>query len=821
MNSRLINKNKNDCIVYKQNTMNPKTLIDFKLTKKESKLDKIVLKEIVDKKRLKRLLNSPYLKITDEKNDEEMLKCYSKKVKKNGLVDIKYSRKNGIARTYSNFKCYQGFRKLLRHTLSYDKYTDIDVVNAHPSMLLQITLQEGIVNNYLNKYVDNREHYLNRVIDVTKCDRSQAKDLFIMMMYGGGFSTWFEKHSLESIKLPSFCYSFKEEMNKISKIICNSNAEFIKLVPKDKRTKNNSILSYYLQEHEHRVLEVVYDYVKENKYIKNNICTLCYDGLMFSKINEEQVTNLCSELNKIVLEKTGFNLSFVEKVMNEVQYDIVDDANDDNHIDIEETEIMQMYQYILKISEENKYKKDNMRILKPSGFSPIVYEPYLDFQDFINSIFTKSSAYYKMFRKLSGNSKQLLEYLEKVDDEELPFIKLNKHIISFKNGYLNISNLNNITFNDFSNISNNIITSIHHDINFDQNILNMDIDDIETPLFDTICNYHLEDKELLKIMYGMCGRLHYNTNKYDRFNCMLFIKGGANTGKSTIGNILMKNHQNIGTISGKMEKTFGLQSLYKRNIVYNPDMGRNFTELLDKGDFQRIIEGSTLDIPIKNKGSLNNVKWNIPLLFLANYFPEYRDSSGAIPRRLCVFYMDKYLTSRDTSIETRCINNESHLILIKTLKSYQYIINKFNNKTFEDWDNDYFKRGYEEMTNKCNKLYEFLTLPPKEFEYWTVHKEGSVTELKDFKNAVKKFYYMNNYKDKFELDNTTLGRCGYLVKKINLCACCGKKPTGSRTIEGQCCKDYTSKNRRKKMCILNMRIENEIDHRINEMRNYL
>lgn len=235
-------------------------------------------------------------------------------------------------------------------------------------------------------------------------------------------------------------------------------------------------------------------------------------------------------------------------------------------------------------------------------------------------------------------------------------------------------------------------------------------------------------------------------------------------------------------------------------------MNKNFTQKLDKGDFQRMIEGSHMDIPIKNKGSINNFNWNIPMLFLANYLPDYKDSSGAIPRRLCVFYMDRFLNTRDTTIEKRCIDTESHLILIKTIKSYIEIIKKYENKTFEDFNVDYFKRGYEEMTNRSNMLYEYLSLPPNEFETWISHEENSVVQLKTFKSVVEKYYWKNGNKEKFELDITTLGRFGYYVKTIHICASCNKKAQ-SRGLK--CCSNFNRNNRRKRRCITNMKIHYE------------
>lgn len=770
------------------------------ITKQESKLNNLTLKEKVDIQYLNRLLKYDGLKNDEKHNDIAQLKGYKKKITKKGLVNVKYQRKPKFGRVYANKGLsYQNFRKPLRHTLCSEYYMDLDIVNAHPDMLSQICEANGLSSKFLDKYISTREHYLAEIVNITSVDRSEAKMLFIRMMYGGSIEQWSKDNNFKG-KLPKYYNKLQKEINNISIHIFNANAQMIKGIPKEKRDNKDSVLSYFLQEYENRVLEVVYDYLNDNGYIENKIATLCFDGIMCKKTDKD-ITELCDELTDIVEEKIGFDLKFEEKKFNKVITEIIEVTESDDE-DEDDCSNLKMYNHILKHSKARNLKKNNTYIMKPCSNSPIVYENFMEFQDFVNMIFKKGSKYYKLFREKPSNMGNMMSYLENYDDEDLPFIKLNKYVFSFNNGYLDITDLKSIQFNKYNDtFDNDIITSIHYDFDFDIKLLNKSANDIKTPLFDKICNYHFEDQEILETFYGMCGRLHYPTNQYDRFNCMLFIKGGANTGKSTTGNIIMRNHQNIGTISGKMEKTFGLQSLIKKNIVYNADMNKNFPTLLDKGDFQRIIEGSCLDIPVKNKASINNFKWEIPLFFLANYFPEYKDSSGAIPRRICAFFMDKFLTTRDTTIEQRCINTEGHLILLKTLKSYQDLITKYSTKTFEDWGIEYFKRGYEEMTNKCNNLYNFLTLAPNDFEVWTSHEEGSVISDKKLKEVVERYYYKNNIKDNFDLDRTTLGRFDYQIKRVNICAACGKKPN-----RGECCNNYNKKNRRKRTFIHNIKI---------------
>tara|TARA_R110000851_G_scaffold37076_4_gene96027 strand:+ start:152 stop:2584 length:2433 start_codon:yes stop_codon:yes gene_type:complete len=782
--------------------------MNITINKQENILNNVVLNELVDMKRLNTLLNIKNKDLLhNEKKPEieyrKLLQSYRKKCKKN-VVKTKYNRKIKVARVYPMKYLSNGVMwKKIRHFLCSEKYIDIDMVNSHPVVLNQICLHTGIQCDNLTYYIDNRKTIIKEMMKLYNLDRDSIKEVFITTINGGLVSSWMKKHKLT--KEYKFLNQYELELKKIRNIVIMSNSEFIKNLPKEKRNQEKSIMAYYLQEWECRILECVYKFLNDHNYIIDNFCTLCFDGILLlknKKLNDD-INDVLLQITRIVKQSLGFDVEFKVKEMNE-GFDIeVEDVEDED-----KTDNQKLYEYILKVSNENNYKKNKTNILKPSINSPIVYENYLSFEDFINETFNKDCIYYNLLRKNPSYFQNLIKYLETYNDVELPFINLNKYIFSFKNGYLDITDLYDLKFIDYSDciISNDNITSIHYDFDFDVELLNCNIEDLKTPLFDKICNYHFKDDEILSIFYGMLGRLHYNTNKYDKFNCMAFIKGGANTGKSTTGNICMRNHQKIGTISGKMEQTFGLQSLINKNIIYNPDMNKNFVDKLDKGDFQRIIEGSNIDIPVKNKASINNYKWETPLLFLGNYLPIYKDSSGAIPRRLCVFYMDQYINERDTTLEKRCIENEGHLILLKTLLSYKLLIEKYEKKTFEDWDLDYFKEGYEEMTNQCNNLYKYLNLAPDDFETWTSQDMGNVVTEKEFKKVVMKYYYMNGIKDKFECNKTTLGKFGYIIKTIQICASCGKKPTGSRNKDNRCCEKYTNKNRRKKKCIINMKI---------------
>ena len=782
-------------------------------------LDEIILKEVADPAIVSALLKSEFLLNDDKHTDELQLQKYMNKIDKtNKLAAIKYKRKYKVGRTCAlNSIGHQSFRRCIRHTLAHKYYIDIDIVNCHPEILYQICYTNGIKCDLLGRYVHEREKYLKQVQNTYDCDRSLAKLLFIRLLYGGTVENWALNNQLVTDAKISdkFINELQKELKIIAKLFYDSNCSIRKVLPRDKQYDHFSILSYILQEWEHRVLCKVYEYLQKNQLIKNNIVSLCFDGLMFKRPENIPIDTLCKQISAYIKNEMNLELQFSEKIMDEM-LDIEVADSDKSTDPTKPVPINQLYEYVLSYSFKRNLIKTSTYVYTPTKKSPIVYEIYKTHKDYINEIFNEDSAYYTAFRHNPYNLSKICKYLEDFDESKLPFMKLNKYIFSFNNGYLDISDLFNLKFipyEDDKRYEPHIITSVHYDIDFNIEWLTTSVSQLSTPILDQLCSYHIRDSDILIILYGMFGRLHYEIGKHDHWNCMLFLKSGANTGKSTIGNILMHNHQNIGTISGKMEKNFGLQSIYDKDIIYNPDMSQNFTTLLDKSDFQKMIEGSHIDIPIKNQASINNYKWTASLFFLANYLPEYKDSSGAIPRRLCIFYLDNYVTKRDTSLQQRCIDTESHLILLKTLKCYAYMCESFKG-TFEDWgvNNkrcEYFKRGYDEMTQETNALYKYLSMAPNEADSWVSYDPNEKTLYQEFKRAVELFFYKHSDKQKLKRDDTTLGRFGFIIKQINVCANCGMIP------QNRCCDLYNRQNRRKKLYILNMKLNYKVTEYIN------
>lgn len=344
----------------------PKNLLLLNISQSKNSLDGITLREHVDEISLDKLINSTLLK--DNISNKYSARLYT--TEKQQLIKYKSLIKNGFAIiSYNRSKIPYGrsnpdnslglfsIRRELRHTLAKKNFTDIDIENAHPNFLYQIlnANKDKISCSFetLEDYVLNRDKYLKDTQSTYGCDRDTAKNLYLILLFGGEFKTWTEKNTQPDKKTNEInidinkvnpanikngkiiatkeIIEFRKEFIEIAKEIEKNNTDLCKEIKKNKEEKGikegeynyyGSICSYFLQEIEIRVLEIIYKYCITNKYIKNNIAVLCADGIMIETKNYKE--ELLTEFNKIVKEETGLELKFTSKEMNKDYLEILD-----------------------------------------------------------------------------------------------------------------------------------------------------------------------------------------------------------------------------------------------------------------------------------------------------------------------------------------------------------------------------------------------------------------------------------------------------------------------------------------------------------------
>jgi len=269
----------------------------------------ITLTEKIDKEKLMRLMSS--LNITDEEKNaiyKYKLKIYQ------GNVQVNYYFSDiGFGRLYAEQSLsLQNFRKGIRHALAKDTYIDIDMVNAHPTIIAQLCKKEDIECNLLKDYVKNREVWLKEIRKFHDIDRDEAKKLVLKLCYLGNYeledST--DEQKLEKLSL------FSKELRSISKHIYKLDKTLTDKVESDysKTNKHASVLSLIAQKIEHNCLMEMRNFLESNGF---NVGVLCFDGLMVKKGNKPVTSDLLDKCSEFIKKRTGYLLKLEIKPMDQ------------------------------------------------------------------------------------------------------------------------------------------------------------------------------------------------------------------------------------------------------------------------------------------------------------------------------------------------------------------------------------------------------------------------------------------------------------------------------------------------------------------------
>ena len=311
------------------------TPLSFNVKPQENILNGITLYEIPDKSLLIKLINSDLLKTKFNnkmatvfyENEKIQLQKYLAMMNDNKIA-IKYTRSKTNPYGRSNPAFALGLfpiRREIRHTLTSEKFVDIDVANCHPEMLNQLCIKENIKHDKLDEYVNNRDSYFREIMTTYGCTREQAKVLFIRLSYGGGFNNWVRDCELSTsfTEIPVVT-NFKQSMVLIHQCIAKANPDLCEIVRISKLEKGKeegsynlagSVCSFVLQEYESRVLEQMFIYLNQKGLIENGVCVLCADGIMIERRFYNQ--SLLSKLSDLIINTIGFNLTFTQKEMTE------------------------------------------------------------------------------------------------------------------------------------------------------------------------------------------------------------------------------------------------------------------------------------------------------------------------------------------------------------------------------------------------------------------------------------------------------------------------------------------------------------------------
>lgn len=702
------------------------------LESKNSLLDKLILYETIDIELLKKLISSSLLKQTFNNpfsnicfdNEKDQLIKYLALIK-NGKAKIQYKRPKNINYgrvSPTNALGLFSLRRGLRHTLAIEKYIDIDILNAQPTILLQLCEQNNITCNYLKLYVNNRDNILNEVINKYNVTKDTAKQLFIILLFYGSFNSWIQNNNIIDNEPLKFIEDFQNEIKLIGEIIISKNDKLKKTIEKQKEEKNiknynikGSVCSYFLQDCECRILETIYLYCIDNKYIINNNAVLCADGLMIEK--EIFKNELLDEFNKIIKDTFGLNLIFITKEMNQ-GYSIEEINN--SQITINETP----YDKI-----KNEFEKKHFKLVEPFMFATIRKNGSLLLQnrtDFINV------------------------------NENLLYTNLDKNIdVSFVLSWLKdpkIRTYNKIEFLPQQQTSIDIYNSFKGYKVESTDIIKSDIENsyIMKHIKEVICN---KNDDVYNYFINFLANLLQHP--YKKANTSLIFKSIQGAGKDSIfnwfgNNILGKeyymNEDNIELIFGKFNSCIENKIL----VVINEASGKDTFTINEK--IKNAITRDKNIIEHKGLKPYENIN-NIGFIFLTN-----NDNPIKIP------YDDRRFCGIECSGEM-ANNNDYFSLLHKEITECEY------DRAFYDYFMSINLENYNftnnrPITNFYNNMKEInLPIIVKFFEN-IIDKSGNEEIIKF--TAIELFLFFNDFikNNNFKIEYTST-KFGLDIKKYD------------------------------------------------------
>lgn len=207
----------------------------------------------------------------------------------NGHITYKALPHHPAGRLWSQQFSTQGISRSIRHTICDGVMVDLDIKNAHPTLLLRLCEEHYIPHPYLKGYVENRNVIIEKIINDGAMDNPEDVKRHLLAVMNGRQS-W--NNSCSWIK--SFHNEMKNIRSRIVSLYPNEYKTSQKIKGKFYHNLHGSCLNLVLTTKEREILDKMMDYC----FLHNiKIGSLCHDGLMLhydKSLNYQEIAHQLS-----------------------------------------------------------------------------------------------------------------------------------------------------------------------------------------------------------------------------------------------------------------------------------------------------------------------------------------------------------------------------------------------------------------------------------------------------------------------------------------------------------------------------------------------
>lgn len=792
----------------------------------------IVLYENIQPKKIKWLLEQEDLFCNNPENVisilTNLLKSYkiNKKFKivyKPSVNYFTYGRLYGSCAVNSNKLIHGSLGSLPRHIrgfLADDGNIDIDIKRCH-WYILKGLLKKYVNENYINNYLDNYDELIKTICKNEDVDKLSSGSKAFSFYHTPADKVKNALLSILNTEPNSLSESKKALLNNypvllnlhsqiyisLLPILKNQYKDFIDIICKKKKKEKENldgcILSNILQDIEKNIIVKVLEFFESKKF---KVSTIIHDGLIIYK-SKDFSPDILKEAEKYIYDILEYPIELVIKPFLTGHFPEVPQDFDP------EEDVQTSYSVlcdILKdyVIEHNLRKDIHGNIYKKSNKCPLHYELLYKYDPnisgyscLIEDIFKNN----KLFNSNPAFYDQMKNFIEKRNIDEFLNIIYDSDIIGFNNSILNLRSLEITCTKDIPTDDKRIV---RHFIDS-----SLDINNINTKTFDDVLKLQLQNDEAVLWYYILLGRTFFPPHN-DDLQVNIFIKGIANTGKSLQGNIALAMHRpgSVGTIQSNQEQTFGVDSFLDKELIIGFDIPQDMKNTISVDIFKSISTGESVNVPRKNKRAITVPKWNIPIILIGNYYPNYEDKGGSISKRLAIFEFNTPIPNPDSNVENIIIKNELPSIIYKAVKLYKDFCNSKNgNKTFNEIRPDYFKLTNENYISTINPFLQFLENPDivtSDYIYSIEFNKDYYTTLPELNQKYEKWCKFNKQKyTAIGPDNTIFSLMDLKTQKVMVCKNCRNHHVKD------CCDKYTRKNRTTTIKIIGMKFIKEVKNK--------
>lgn len=204
-------------------------------------------------------------------------------------------------RLFAKSASLQGLPREIRGAIGTDYY-DVDMKNAHPTILLQYCKVNDIKAVWLEKYVNNREEILKDIGSKLDYTRDETKELVLHILNGK------KREGL----IVEFLQQFQKECSNIHESVTVLNKDIKKEVSRRKTNDINvSVFNVVICKIENKCLLYAIQYLKSLQF---NVDVLIFDGFMVRRDENNLLTDeILKNMSEYVNNKTGYSFEFVIK----------------------------------------------------------------------------------------------------------------------------------------------------------------------------------------------------------------------------------------------------------------------------------------------------------------------------------------------------------------------------------------------------------------------------------------------------------------------------------------------------------------------------